>query len=397
MALHPYTYAGNSPITFSDPSGLRLADCAAGLNVCAPPGNGGSNGHRGGGGSSGHSGGGTTSAGPPPAPPTRTVSESDVKRANWVQTQRPLDIALQVAKEVLKDVSGYNDIKACLGGDLVTCGMLAAEAVMPWAGKAKRVVKALDRAWSAYNKWDDEIRWATGVMRRAEADAKAMAKYAEDYADWKKQADAAKAAKKAEEAKAAAAKKTGDSGGSSPGNGGSGGAASCDTRNSFTPDTQVLMADGTTKAIKDIKPGDKVIATDPETGETEAKDVSASIIGKGEKRLVKVTIDTDGPKGTQTATVTATDGHPFWVPELREWLRADSLHAGTWLRTGSGTHVQITAVQAWTATNTTVHNLTVTDIHTYYVLAGATPVLVHNCFHWSLWSFVPPRLFRARD
>lgn len=135
---------------------------------------------------------------------------------------------------------------------------------MPWIGKGKRVAKALSRAYSAYNKWEDEVRWATVVMRRAEADAKAMAKYAEDYADWKKQADAAKAAKKAEEAKAAAAKKTGDSGGSSPENGGSGGAVSCNTRNSFTPDTQVLMADGTTKAIKDIKPGDKVIATDPE-------------------------------------------------------------------------------------------------------------------------------------
>jgi hypothetical protein len=26
-----------------------------------------------------------------------------------------------------------------------------------------------------------------------------------------------------------------------------------------------------------------------------------------------------------------------------------------------------------------VHNLTVADVHAYYVLAGTTPVLVHNC------------------
>ena len=371
-ALHPYAYAGNSPITFSDPTGLRLADCAGGWNECGP-----GPVHTGGGGGGGNSGGDSYIP-PPPAPPTRTVSESDVKQANWVKTQRPVDVALRVAKEVLKGVSGYDDIKACLGGDVVTCGMLAAEALVPWAGGAKRIVKALDRAWSAYRKWGDEVKWATGVLRRSEADAKAMAKYAEDYADWRKQADAAKAAKKAEEAKAAAAKKTGDSGGSSPGNGGSGAAASC-TKNSFTPDTGVLMADGTTKLIKDIKPGDKVLATDPETGTTETKTVSAAIIGKGEKHLVKVTIDTDGHNGTRTETVTATDGHPFWVPQLREWLRADQLKADTWLQTGSGTHVQITAVRAWTATNAIVHNLTVTDIHTYYVLAGATPVLVHNC------------------
>lgn len=374
-ALHPYVYAGNSPVTFSDPSGLRLADCDGGWNQCGPgPKPSGSGGGGGGGG-----GGGDSYIPPPPAPPTQTASESDVKRATWVKTQRPIDVALKVAKQVLKDVSGYEDIKACLGWDLKTCGKLAVEAALPWAAKSKRVYKALKRAWGAYNKWGDEVKWATGVLRRAEDDAKAMAKYAEDYADWKKQADAAKAAKKADEAKAAAAaKKADDSGGSSPGNGGSGGAASC-TRNSFAPSTLVLMADGTTKPIKDIKPGDTVIATDPETGTTEAQTVSAAIIGKGEKHLVQITIDTDGSEGTHTETVTATDGHPFWVPHRREWLRADQLQAGTWLQTGNGTYVQITAVQAWTAPNTTVHNLTVTDTHTYYVLAGATPVLVHNC------------------
>jgi hypothetical protein len=40
--------------------------------------------------------------------------------------------------------------------------------------------------------------------------------------------------------------------------------------------------------------------------------------------------------------------------------------------------VRITATRNWTET-TTVHNLTVADIHTYYVLASNTPVLVHNC------------------
>jgi hypothetical protein len=34
-------------------------------------------------------------------------------------------------------------------------------------------------------------------------------------------------------------------------------------------------------------------------------------------------------------------------------------------------------MERWTET-ATVYNLTVTDIHTYYVIAGSTPVLVHN-------------------
>ncbi|MFD3483892.1 polymorphic toxin-type HINT domain-containing protein [Streptomyces sp. NPDC058665] len=150
------------------------------------------------------------------------------------------------------------------------------------------------------------------------------------------------------------------------------------TKNSFTPETRVLLADGTSKSIEDVRVGDKVLATDPKTGKTYAKTVTAEIKGQGAKNLVKVTIDTDGKKATGPATVTATDGHPFWVPELNEWITATALKPGQWLRTSAGTHVQITAVARWTQ-QATVYNLTVAGVHTYYVLAGATPVLVHNC------------------
>ncbi len=147
--------------------------------------------------------------------------------------------------------------------------------------------------------------------------------------------------------------------------------------NSFTPDTEVLMADGTTKPIEDVEIGDKVIATDPKTGKTTIKTVTAEIKGKGLKHLVRLTLDLDGDKGSRTASVTATDGHPFWVPELHAWIDASDLRTGQWLRTSAGTRVEITAVKKW-AQQATVRNLTVSDVHTYYVLAGETPVLVHN-------------------
>ena len=149
--------------------------------------------------------------------------------------------------------------------------------------------------------------------------------------------------------------------------------------NSFLPNTRVLMADGSTKAIKDVDIGDKVIATDPKTGTTRVETVTAEIKGQGVKHLVKVTIDIDGDHGDKIASVTATDGHPFWVPELGAWIRATDLHNGEWLRTSAGTHVQITALKRWIAPIATVHNLTVADLHTCYVVAGHKPVLVHNC------------------
>ncbi|MEW1832446.1 hypothetical protein [Streptomyces sp. NPDC088196] len=38
----------------------------------------------------------------------------------------------------------------------------------------------------------------------------------------------------------------------------------------------------------------------------------------------------------------------------------------------------MTAVKSWAAQNQRVHNLPVADLHTYFVVAGGTPVLVHH-------------------
>ncbi|GAB7039805.1 RHS repeat-associated core domain-containing protein [Catenuloplanes niger JCM 9533] len=149
--------------------------------------------------------------------------------------------------------------------------------------------------------------------------------------------------------------------------------------NSFTPGTLVLMANGTTKPIEDVEVGDQVLATQPETGETAAKTVVATIVGSGEKSLVRLTVDTDGDEGDSVDEITATDNHPFWIPEAGEWLQAIDLQPGQWLQTSAGTWVQITAVSRWTQSYQQVRNLTVGEIHTYYVVVGSTSVLVHNC------------------
>jgi len=149
--------------------------------------------------------------------------------------------------------------------------------------------------------------------------------------------------------------------------------------NSFVPGTKVLMADGTTKAIEDVEPGDKVLASDPETGRTEVKTVTAEILGQGQKHLVRLTLTIETADGEQrTASLTATAGHLFWVAELGTWFEATDLTVGQRLKTSDKTVVRVTGIHRWDRT-ATVHNLTVADLHTYYVLAGATPVLVHNC------------------
>ncbi|WP_170214911.1 polymorphic toxin-type HINT domain-containing protein [Streptomyces otsuchiensis] len=143
---------------------------------------------------------------------------------------------------------------------------------------------------------------------------------------------------------------------------------------SFVPGTHVLMANGTTKAIEDVRVGDEVLATDPETGETSARTVTAELTSHGDKLLVTVSV-LDGNGNPQQ--LIATDNHPLWLPAIQQWIDAAELEPGTQLYANDGTLVDVTAVTTNT-TATTVHNLTIEGIHTYYVLVGEIPVLVHN-------------------
>ena len=90
--------------------------------------------------------------------------------------------------------------------------------------------------------------------------------------------------------------------------------------NSFVPGTLVLLADGTTKPIDEIEIGDWVWASDPETGEAGARQVTDLIYGEGEKGLVDITVDGQ--------VITATDNHPFWVSSRSAWIDAADLQAG---------------------------------------------------------------------
>ncbi|WP_262386767.1 polymorphic toxin-type HINT domain-containing protein, partial [Streptomyces sp. TRM49041] len=152
----------------------------------------------------------------------------------------------------------------------------------------------------------------------------------------------------------------------------------CKVPNSFTPETPVAKADGTTAPISGIRIGDRVLATDPGSGRTAARPVEDVIVGYGTKTLVRLTVDTDGDRGDATGTVTATDGHPFWAQDQKAWVDAGHLRPGAELRTPDGTTVEVVNTRTWTQVQK-VYNLSVKGLHTYYALAGDAPLLVHNC------------------
>ncbi|MFF2792882.1 polymorphic toxin-type HINT domain-containing protein [Streptomyces sp. NPDC058049] len=147
--------------------------------------------------------------------------------------------------------------------------------------------------------------------------------------------------------------------------------AGCVPGNSFTVDTPALMADGTRKPIQQIRVGDQVLAGDPNSATSRSGKVTALIQGSGDEQLIDVVVD------GKSKPLTATEGHPFWVDYLQQWLPAGELKVGQWLATGSGTRVHIASVHHRTE-RTAVYHLTVEGPHTYYVGAAGFDVLVHN-------------------
>ena len=128
------------------------------------------------------------------------------------------------------------------------------------------------------------------------------------------------------------------------------------------------MADGKEEPIADVKIGDKVLATDPETGRTEARPVVALIRHIGKHTMVDLTLS-DGSK------ISTTDHHPFWDATTRTFTDAINLHVGDQVLSDHGRTLTITGEQVYDR-SLTAYNLQIDGIHTYY--AGSTPVLVHN-------------------
>ncbi|MFJ9961814.1 polymorphic toxin-type HINT domain-containing protein [Streptomyces avermitilis] len=146
--------------------------------------------------------------------------------------------------------------------------------------------------------------------------------------------------------------------------------------NSFPAGTRVLMGDGTTTLpIEQITVGDSVLATDPQAGTTGSRPVDDTIYTPDDEDFTGVTLAGDAGEGPPS--LTATDRHPFWVENQGRWADARDLNSGDTLRAPDGTGVRIDKVTHWKEPQG-AYNLTVNDLHTYYVLAGTVPVLVHN-------------------
>jgi hypothetical protein len=126
------------------------------------------------------------------------------------------------------------------------------------------------------------------------------------------------------------------------------------------------MADGSKKPIEDVTVGDKVLATDPETGVREAKTVDQVFVH--DDTVVDLVVDGQ--------VITTTEDHPFWSVTDQRFERADELAAGEKVLAADGRVLTVTGLRPSTARHGVAHNLSIQGIHTYHV--SDNEILVHN-------------------
>ncbi|MFE9637198.1 RHS repeat-associated core domain-containing protein [Streptomyces sp. NPDC006463] len=360
-----YGYSNNDPFNKSDPSGLawkceRGEQCSSGTVDGSPA-------DRGGDSSSGNGNG-----------QNQTTKELNAANDEVTKHKKRREELKHAVVDLIGDLIGYNDARDCFTkGDVMACINTALNAV-PW-GKVLKAVKVGVKAWEIYKELNKTYDAVNAAERRASKAMEAItkAKKAEDEA-----AAASAAAAKAAEGKAA--KETASDAAGTESAAGRGAAdaespaASCLKRNSFPSGTRVLMGDGTAKAIEDVRVGDTVMATDPQTGTSYPRAVTATITTPDDKEFTDLSLTDDATPRGPPGEVTSTSHHPYWSETRRQWVDAGGLVVGEHLRRPDGGSLTVQGVRNYPYAVTT-HNLTVDQVHTYYVVTQAAPVLVHNC------------------
>ncbi|MFJ7277132.1 RHS repeat-associated core domain-containing protein [Kitasatospora sp. NPDC098663] len=329
-----YAYSDNNPVNLSDPSGMRPDGTCGGSGLCRTP--------------DGH-----------------TVEEGwSLQSGGWsVEVRKselaylPGNIGFPVIPDYQKVLKKTVDQLAEYQKEHYRFGVSAVEDETQYRAAALNAcqeVAACDDT-SVYNKlWDDRMSWelenfpAFGPAEGAGSGGSILA------------------------------------GGNSAKGGVRGGSSSQGSRvrgcDSFPVQTLVLMADGSTKPIGDLQPGDVVTATDPQTGETGGTAITHKTVTPDDSRFTDLTLakaDENGTPGPETE-LTSTAHHPYWDDTTHRWTAAEDLRPGDQLTTPDHRRLVVVSARTYSTEPQTADNLTVADRHTYYVLAGRTPVLVHN-------------------
>lgn len=255
---------------------------------------------------------------------------------------------LKIIGEFWKNVAlaMVSDFIGCAHGNLTDCAWAVGSIVVPYGlGKIARAVMAMRVASRTGAGWAE----ALAGLEAAGLDARAMAELRAGTNDLLK---------------------------------------SCNVvPHSFAGATPVVMADGSLRPISEIAVGEIVRTADPDTGLLVTGMVTHRWVHH-DRDLTDVTV-LDG--SGRLSVLHTTSHHPFWDATRRAWIGAAGLSLGDRLGSLDGHEATVAGVTSFNAVEVT-YDLTVEAAHTYYVVAGNTPVLVHNCNGltdmWQVWDRV---------
>ncbi len=146
-------------------------------------------------------------------------------------------------------------------------------------------------------------------------------------------------------------------------------------KNCFPPGTLVLMADRSTKRIEEVRQGDLVLSADPEVGTPPRPGRVSATIKDWTQCLVHIAIGPADGVASERELV-ATRWHPVWTKN-RKWQNAVDIQPGDTLQDDRGAGIRVlSARQEWRISDS--YNFSVPGLHTYFVVIGGTPILVHN-------------------
>ncbi|HEY2516909.1 MAG TPA: RHS repeat-associated core domain-containing protein, partial [Polyangiaceae bacterium] len=145
----------------------------------------------------------------------------------------------------------------------------------------------------------------------------------------------------------------------------------------FAAGTRVLMADGSTRPIEEVREGDEVLADDPSDASGPEAHKVTEVHRTATYRLFHVEIGVEDGGGE----IVATGSHPFWTQ--RGWVTTEDLSTNDSLADESRRPVAIRTI-AIESRDVRTFNLSVEGVHTFFVVAGSTPVLVHNVDPWDI-------------
>ncbi|MGW5675110.1 polymorphic toxin-type HINT domain-containing protein [Streptomyces sp. NPDC003860] len=332
--MNGYSYANDNPTTYADPTGLKLA--------C----------------------GGSTGLGCPTSTPKKspTPTQQQVNNAQWEvnEAEAAFNAAAQKAWNAVKGIGieqldklGVTAAWDCVSsGKASNCGGLVAEIAGYLTGlkAAQAVARTIFKNINIFDlkKSGGQVKRTAGLLRDLVFGITAMVQAS-------RKLDRAQDKLAAAKSKQQKAKKEDDE---------------C---HSFLPGTLVLLADGSRKPIEEIEPGDEILTTDPKTGEEVARKVVGTIVTEDDKDFVDLAITVGGA----TSSLISTTTHPFWVESERDWIKAGDLKSGMRLTTPEGATAVLDDTRYFEKRQRT-HDLTIGDLHAYYVFAGQSPMLVHN-------------------